>query len=491
MNKLTRLPSLLYCTLIAARVELLLKFRPLDIAAKRLGVVISWQSNSSGSVSPQASGNDFARNHLANVDSIMRRWPFGDTCLRRSLILGKLLADFNPKLLIGVGTQDSTILAHAWIESDLGNFYIDESDTQSMVVLKVQSAQSESASPESAKINTQYLMHGLLIESPISLDATHVPNGNRCDVTISLQRQREIPQLADDGKLLSFVDSDPRSIHRGRRLLSVTENSDCFVMRYHKLCDVRISKQLTEVEITPDPLSSPDTLATVVGTGVSGFLVTMRGIGNGDSTALHASAVAYGDKVVGFVGSSGSYKSTSAALACSLGASFVTDDTLRLAIDGNNVIAYAGTCSVRLRPGSSFLIEKFPKAKVSYSDDERTIVELRDPSPTSTPTLALPLSAIIFMDPFMSDQNESGERNDPDYVATDSPPQLEESLGGIETIIQLPKLSATDTLLNLMSNSRIDLSLASQYNSKQFEICSNLSRLISAYTISTPLPEGA
>ncbi len=486
MNKLTRLPALFYCTVIAAKVELLLKFRPLDVAAKKLGVVISWQSNSSGSVSPQPSNSYFVRNHLANVDSIMRRWPFGDTCLRRSLILGKLLAGFNPKLLIGVGTQDSKILAHAWIESDVGNFYVDESDTQSMVVLKV----------PSAKTNTQYLMHGLLIESPIGLDATQVSNENRCDVTISLQRQQEIPQSADNGKLLSFVDSDPRSIHRGRRLLSVTENSDYFVMRYHKLCDVRISKQLTEVEITPDPLSSPDTLATIVGTGVSGFLVTMWGIGNGDSTALHASAVAFGDKVVGFVGSSGSYKSTAAALACSLGASFITDDTLRLAIDDNNVFAYVGTCSVRLRPGSNFLIEKFPNAKVSYSDDKRTIVELRDPSLTGTPTLALPLSAIIFMDPFISDQNEFAQNgfdkgNDRAYLATGSPPQLEESLGGIEKIMQLPKLSATDTLLNLMSNARIDLSLASQYNSKQFEICSNLSRLISAYTIAAPLLEGA
>lgn len=50
------------------------------------------------------------------IDRILRRWPFGDTCLRRALILGFLLRRLDPILQIGVRRDDAgDIAAHAWL----------------------------------------------------------------------------------------------------------------------------------------------------------------------------------------------------------------------------------------------------------------------------------------------------------------------------------------------------------------------------------------
>ncbi len=54
------------------------------------------------------------------VDVVMRRWPFGDTCLRRTLVTGNRLARLDPELVIGVrvATTRRAIDAHAWLRID-------------------------------------------------------------------------------------------------------------------------------------------------------------------------------------------------------------------------------------------------------------------------------------------------------------------------------------------------------------------------------------
>jgi hypothetical protein len=45
-------------------------------------------------------------------------WPFGDTCLRRALVLGHHLRDQSPVLRIGVTADRSEdVAAHAWVET--------------------------------------------------------------------------------------------------------------------------------------------------------------------------------------------------------------------------------------------------------------------------------------------------------------------------------------------------------------------------------------
>jgi hypothetical protein len=47
----------------------------------------------------------------------MPRWPFGDTCLRRCLVLGQRLRHLDPVLRIGVAVGgDGSWSAHSWLE---------------------------------------------------------------------------------------------------------------------------------------------------------------------------------------------------------------------------------------------------------------------------------------------------------------------------------------------------------------------------------------
>jgi hypothetical protein len=48
---------------------------------------------------------------------VMRFWPFGDTCLRKSLVIGSRLRALSPQLFIGVRAAGGAgdISAHAWL----------------------------------------------------------------------------------------------------------------------------------------------------------------------------------------------------------------------------------------------------------------------------------------------------------------------------------------------------------------------------------------
>jgi hypothetical protein len=55
---------------------------------------------------------------VAAIGAVYRRWPFGDTCLRRALADGHTLRSRSPVLRVGVTRRDGAVLAHAWIEFD-------------------------------------------------------------------------------------------------------------------------------------------------------------------------------------------------------------------------------------------------------------------------------------------------------------------------------------------------------------------------------------
>lgn len=68
--------------------------------------------------SPPANRDRVAR-QMRDVDRVARRWPFGDTCLRRCLVLGALLRQLGPTLVIGVRRNEvSAVVAHSWLEFD-------------------------------------------------------------------------------------------------------------------------------------------------------------------------------------------------------------------------------------------------------------------------------------------------------------------------------------------------------------------------------------
>ena len=58
------------------------------------------------------------RRRIWATERLYAVWPFGDTCLRRALVLGHHLRDQSPILRIGVTADRSeAVAAHAWVET--------------------------------------------------------------------------------------------------------------------------------------------------------------------------------------------------------------------------------------------------------------------------------------------------------------------------------------------------------------------------------------
>lgn len=66
-----------------------------------------------------------SRRAIRVAGAVVARWPFGDTCLRRCLLLGHLLRRTRPVLRIGVQRNAGRFAAHAWLE--IGGITLDAS----------------------------------------------------------------------------------------------------------------------------------------------------------------------------------------------------------------------------------------------------------------------------------------------------------------------------------------------------------------------------
>lgn len=54
--------------------------------------------------------------HYRAVGRVAHWWPFGNTCLRRCLVLGALSRDLEPRLTLGVKRNDrGEFQAHSWL----------------------------------------------------------------------------------------------------------------------------------------------------------------------------------------------------------------------------------------------------------------------------------------------------------------------------------------------------------------------------------------
>ena len=105
--------------LLFVRVETGLRRLSLPVLTERLGLQMSDPRPTDGQVevSSGLTSWDIART-LRRVGRVSRFWPFGDTCLRRSLVAGAMLRRAHPVLVIGVRKSDGQVLAHSWLRID-------------------------------------------------------------------------------------------------------------------------------------------------------------------------------------------------------------------------------------------------------------------------------------------------------------------------------------------------------------------------------------
>lgn len=104
---------------LATTIEVGLRTIRLPALARVLGVQLDWSNHPASRPGIPGSLDAVDRRHLTNVIRVMRHWPFAEgTCLRQSLMLGRVLRDRHPLLRIGVQGRDGAIVAHAWVEMD-------------------------------------------------------------------------------------------------------------------------------------------------------------------------------------------------------------------------------------------------------------------------------------------------------------------------------------------------------------------------------------
>lgn len=140
-------------------------------------------------------------------------------------------------------------------------------------------------------------------------------------------------------------------------------------VRFNDNAEALFNPDLRQVVIHGDPSASPGILEVLTAGPVLAFWLALKGI-----ACLHASAVATRNSATAFAGVSGAGKSTLAGLCCSLGATLVTDDILRIDLSGNEPLCVPGSRELRLRSGADRLaatLECHPQRKTA---DGRTAV---------------------------------------------------------------------------------------------------------------------
>ncbi len=203
-----------------------------------------------------------------------------------------------------------------------------------------------------------YRIHGLQVLSDVELDGDRV-QGASIDARVENGPSRLVGAQPGDGPILAEL------IAADRRWYTATQNGAGYLLRFHGTCDVLIDPQKAVLSCRLDPAADPNVVPLLVsGTGLA-FLLGVRG-----SLVLHASAVQMGGGSVAFVGLPGMGKSTLAALLCSERGRLITDDALRVEVDGV-ARCFRGTSSLRLRQGANSILALYPHATPGTSPDDR------------------------------------------------------------------------------------------------------------------------
>jgi hypothetical protein len=219
-------------------------------------------------------------------------------------------------------------------------------------------------------------MHGLDIRSSIPLFQRRLALSDHDDVVLDWGHNRSDTSFVPVGRVIAEAVTD------GKRFYVLVETDDGYRLRFHGICDFDIDRTLRRVTCHLSDGADADLVPVLGGGGLFASLLMLRG-----ELVLHASAAVVGQVAIAFVGESGMGKSTLATLMSSAGAPLLTDDVLRVQVDGN-AYAYAGSTETRLRDGSLSMVDV--SATIRRAGDGRTAV-----SPDIAVEDVVPLGAIV------------------------------------------------------------------------------------------------
>lgn len=215
-----------------------------------------------------------------------------------------------------------------------------------------------------SKFRFTYAVFGLILQS--NLQIPELPPAKRPDASPAVDIHLSVSPLGtrivpSDPEALMYASPDPDELGNPTlKMWNVAGGRFCR-LEYLDGTQFWLNREGTEVWATwPENSTIEDTATYLLGP-VLGRLLRLRGV-----TCLHASAVAFGEKAVAFVGSEGAGKSTTAAALALRGHAILSDDVVALAErDGSFYVhsAYPYLClwpeSVESIYGSSDALPQF------------------------------------------------------------------------------------------------------------------------------------
>jgi len=299
--------------------------------------------------------------------------------------------------------------------------------------------------------NFTYAVFGLLLRSNlpipelIPLQSEPAPSSLRSssEFTVSVRLNASPPGSAlipDGPEELSYANSYKDETGEPTLKIWKARGSRYLRLAYFDGSQFWLDREGTEVWATwPADLSLEDAATYLLGP-VLGLLLRLRGV-----TCLHASAVAFGDQAVAFVGSEGAGKSTTAAALARQGHAILSDDVVALAERGGSFYIHPAYPYLCLWPESVESLYGSPDALPQFSANyEKRCLSLGKQE-LRFAERALPLAAIYIL----------GERRD------DPAPLIEE-------------LSPQRAFLALVANTFATNTLDSGMRAKEFETLARL-----------------
>lgn len=239
---------------------------------------------------------------------------------------------------------------------------------------------------------TAYSLHGYVLETDVPLPGYPPAPAGSAAVAGDVLRLVHCPPRPPDrtlepGEVLAeLVDPARRQVYR------FTRSAEELVLRFGSTADVVTDPLLRSGVARAWPGVDPAVLSVLV----PGTVLAARLILDG-RLALHASAFQVGSCAVAVVGGSGMGKSTLGALAVLAGHPLVSDDVLRVDLDGDPVVVWPGAAESRLRRSARDVVPHFAASgTVRTTADGRTAVAGAQPvGATPDPAAAMPLACCV------------------------------------------------------------------------------------------------
>lgn len=287
-------------------------------------------------------------------------------------------------------------------------------------------------------LESDYLLHGLRVRSSIGLCARETVLSSAPDVSITSGAPRVIVGEPPRGRIIAELNLNGTGY-------AVAQHAAGYTIRFYATCEAIIDPALEHIRVHRAQSCSEELVGLLLEGPVLSTLLTLKG-----HAVLHASAIQLGGRSFAFIGPSGRGKSTLAAALCRVGARLISDDTLRCDVQGDRIVCFPATRSLRLRPTATLLATAEAPTYITVDGRLGLSPALVDDGTHTLNAVFVPKSAA------------PGEA------------------------FTIARLSGVNVMTQLAAGARVTCWLSSEMRSRQFSLLATLAQTLPVFALSTP-----